>query len=278
MTDTSFMSAIPALTGSNTAFGQRYGERMRRLIVHAANNAPRSVQRSLGPSEMGAECDLQVVGKLVGAPATRHVSDPWASIVGTAIHLWMARALQGENDYLGFVRYLTELRVFPAPDHPGNTDAYDTIENICIDWKALGKTTLYKLKSKGPSRRYFVQLLLYALGCIYLGLPVKRVMLIALPRTESSLEGLYVWDHPFGSDEDIDLILEVLRITEVRKEIAALILEGKMRLEDVPITPDDSECYFCPFYRPQSAHDGSFGCPGTIGHRDLIPSRQNPPG
>lgn len=245
MTAAGFMAATPAMTGSNTPWGMRYGREVRDVIVHTASNAPRSVQRHLGPSELGAACDRQVVGKLIAAGRTNNVADPWPSIVGTAVHAWLAAAFERENERYGMIRYLTELRVAPTPAHPGSTDLYDDWEQAVVDWKILGPTSLSKVRSpSGPSRRYQVQLLLYGAGCRAAGLPVKRVVLCALPRTAANLENMYVWDHPCVPDDEW-LISEVLRVTDVRKEIAAEILAGRMRLSEVPITPDDDECFFC---------------------------------
>ena len=216
---------------------------------------------------MGAACDRQVVGKLTAAGRTNHVADPWPSIVGTAVHAWLAETFEKENRRLGLIRFLTEISVAPTPAHPGHTDLYDDAESAVVDWKILGASTLSKVRSSaGPPRKYQVQLLLYGAGCRALGLPVKRVVLVALPRTASTLDGMYVWDHPI-TPADADMVAEVLRITDVRKEIATEILNGRMRLDQVPITPSDDECFYCPFYRPQSAYDNGRGCPGTIGNR-----------
>ena len=275
-----FMGAIPENPGSNSPWGVRYGRDIRDIIVHTAAHAPRSVQRHLGPSELGEPCHRQIVGKLVATEqpdnpsvaTTNHVSDPWPAIIGTAVHAWFSAMLDHENDYIGFQRYLTELRVAPTPDHPGSTDLYDRLEQAVCDWKILGPTSLAKIRSGHPPRKYYVQLLLYGLGCQLAGLPVRRVVIIACPRTAATLDQMYVWDHPVWSPDDAALLWEVLRVTEVRKKIAEEVLSGRMQINDVPVVPDDTSCFFCPQYRPQSAHDGGPGCSGTIGNRDLVQS------
>lgn len=213
---------------------------------------------------MTGNCDRQVIGKLVGTPRTNHVSDPWPSVVGTAVHAWLALAFQDDNRREGLMRWLTELAVAPHPDYPGHSDLYDAAEQAVVDHKILGPTSLAKVKSPaGPSRRYKVQLLLYGRGAQNMGLPVKRIALAAYPRTASTLDGMYVWEHELCPDDDL-LIDEVLRVTAVRQAVAAQIRAGGMQLSDVPVTPDDDECFFCFLYRPQSAYDGGPGCPGTI--------------
>jgi len=259
-----FMAATPRGLESNSDWGSRYARELRGVINRQASQAPRSRQVHLGPSELGETCDRQVVGKLAGMQRTNHVSDPWPSVVGTAVHAWLAQAFEDENRREGVLRWLTETAVAPHPDYGGHADLYDAQEQAVVDHKVLGATSLNKVKSvKGPSRRYQVQLLLYGAGFRALGLPVKRVVLAAYPRTAATLDGLYVWDRPCRPEDEY-LIRDVLARTEVRKLVAADVASGAMSLNQVPAMPDDDGCFFCPLYRPQSAYDGGPGCPGTV--------------
>lgn len=258
---------LTAQVNGNTPWAQGYAVHVRQLVDRQADRAPRSVQSHLGPSELGEVCDRQVIGKMVGPvfPNTRktnHVSSKWPATIGTAVHAWLAQAFEDENKRIGVQRFLTELRVAPVLQHPGTTDLFDYIEQAVCDHKVLGPTSMAKIKSPaGPPRVYRVQLLLYWLGCLNAGLPARRIAIIAYPRTAPTLDGIYVWEHVPGP-EDIDLLAEVLRITAIRRDIAAAILRGDARIEDVPITPGEN-CFFCPFFRPQAAFDGGPGCPGT---------------
>jgi hypothetical protein len=95
------------------------------------------------------------------------------------------------------------------------------------------------------------------------------VALAAYPRQASSLDGLYVWEHALtGPDgqltaENTALIQEVFAQTAHRQDLAKQLHSGRIQLTDIPLLPDSDECFFCPFYRPQSARDGGAGCPGT---------------
>ncbi len=257
-------NAGPPPVSANVAWAADYGREIKAIIKRQSDRAPRSNQVHLGPSELGSVCDRQVVGKMIAEPGTNHISDGWPAIIGTSVHAWLARALEDENARIGVQRFLAELRVAPVPEHPGTTDVFDYATGIVGDWKVLGETSLAKIQSAdGPSRRYKVQLLLYWLGCLLAGLPATRIALIALPRTAPTLDKMYVWGCEPGPEE-IALLQEVLRVTAVRRQIAARILEGTMHLNQVPITPDSYECFTCPFYRPQAAHDGGPGCPGKL--------------
>lgn len=265
------MATAPRSVSGNSEWASRYAREIRGVIVRQASYAPRSLQVRLGPSELGAPCDRQVVGKLAAVTKTNHVSDPWPSIVGTAVHAWLATACEADNKRERVLRWITEQSVEPAPGYGGHADLYDTFEQAVVDWKILGPTSLSKIKSpEGPPQRYKVQLLLYGRGYRNLGLPVRRVAIAALPRTASTLDSMYIWAHNCGPDDEF-LLNEVLRRTAIRQELAIDVREGRMRLDQVPITPDASECYFCPFYRPSSSYDKGPGCPGmTVPRMSLL--------
>jgi len=260
------MRTAPHALEGNSAWAQRYARELRGVITRQAGFAPRSQQAHLGPSELGEECDRQVAAKFAAVTRTNHVSDPWPSIVGTAVHSWLAQAFNDDNLRENLLRWVTEVTVTPHEDYPGHADLYDAVEAAVIDHKVLGPTSLAKVKSEaGPPRRYVIQLLLYAAGFRALGLPVRRIALAAYPRTAATLDGMYVWERECGP-EDEEIVAEVLARTEIRRMLGAEIAAGRMAMLDVPASPDDDACFFCPFYRPQSAYFPGPGCPGTVVH------------
>jgi hypothetical protein len=260
-TPAAFMKAAPKPLNSNTAWGARYGAEIRRVVQASAAQAPRSLQRHLGPSEIGYACDRRVVAKLAGLPRTNHTQDPWPAILGTAGHAWLESAFRSENDRLGRIRWVPEARVTPIDGHPGTADLYDVDEFACVDHKILGPTSMAKIRSaSGPPRHYQTQLLAYARGFRRLGLPVNRVVILAYPRTSSTLDGLYVWERVYTPADDV-LLDEVAARLDVRKQWAAAVITGSANLMDVPA--DIEDCHFCEQFRPQSARDGGVGCPGN---------------
>ncbi len=265
-----FMAAAPRSVTGSSPWSSRYAAELKRVFLEHAARAPRTLQSHLGPSELGVACDRQVAGKMAALPATNHVVDPWPSIVGTACHAWAEEAFTAANDREGLLRWITEQRVTPHPDHPGTADLYDALEQCVVDHKFLGESPMAKIR-KGWPRHYKVQLLLYGLGYFLMGLPVRRVVLAAYPRTAASIDGLFVRDLDFtGEDGQVlpevaELLTEVFADTTRRRGQADLILGQQIGLMDVPSHPDGDDCYFCPFYRPQSARDGGPGCPGTAG-------------
>ncbi|MGH3717014.1 MAG: hypothetical protein ACRDT4_26675 [Micromonosporaceae bacterium] len=261
-TPVEFMAAAPAPLNGSSPWASRYASELRRVVHEYAARAPRSLQVHLGPSELGHACDRQVVGKMAGVPRTNHVTDPWPSIVGTACHAWAADAFTAWNARHGRPRFVAEQRVYPDDDHPGTADLYDADEQAVVDHKFLGETSMAKVR-KEPPRHYVVQLLLYGRGYRNLGLPVRRVALAAYPRTAGSLDGLYVWEREYTPADD-ELLAEVFQQTAYRARAAELVAASAIDLMQIPATPSDDDCYFCPFYRPQAARDGQAGCPGNV--------------
>jgi hypothetical protein len=274
-----FLAAAPASLNGSSPWAARYAVELRRVLLEHAARAPRTLQQHLGPSELGVECDRQVAGKMAALPATNHVLDPWPSMVGTACHAYAADAFTEDNLRSGLLRWVAEQKVTPHPEHPGTADLYDASEQAVVDHKFLGQSSMSKIR-KGlipdlalmalKPRKYVVQLLLYGLGYYLMGLPVKRVVLAAYPRTAATLDGLYVWETSFTDDagnllpEVVALLGQVLNVdTPRRRQMANLILNG-LPLMQIPAVPDADECYFCPFYRPQAARDSGPGCPGSV--------------
>lgn len=263
-------AAAPAMSGSSP-WAQRYANMAKAVVRDYAELMPRNLQEHLGPSEIGVECDRQVVSKLVGAPKTNHVVDVWPSFVGTALHVAEAAAFDAWNVRNGELRFVTETRVYPDDEHSGTADLYDAKERAVVDHKNLGETTMAKLRNVGPPIHYIVQLLAYGRGYRKLGLPVDRVAIAAWPRTGSSLDGLYVWDRPYSAADD-ELLDSVFGQMQTRRLMADLVRRGLLRLDQVPVTPSDDGCYFCDFYRPESARDGGPGCPGNRAIQPQQPS------
>jgi len=274
MSPEDFMAAAPKSVSGNTSWASRYAADIRRAWMEHAAQAPRTLQQHLGPSELGVECDRQVAGKFAALPATNHVVDPWPSIRGRALHTEAEDVFTADNRRTGQLRWLTEQRVTPHPDHPGTADLYDAVEKAVVDHKFLGESSMAKIR-KEPPRKYRAQLFLYGLGYYLLGLPVTRIAVAAYPATAGSLEGLYVWEHRFSDEtgqiapEVNELLTTVFSDTARRRTQAEDIVAGRATLLDIPAEPSNDECYFCPFYRPQAAKDGGVGCPGTSGKAAL---------
>lgn len=275
-------TASPLLNmNGNDAWAQRYSQELREVVIRYADRLPRNMQRHLGPSELGHLCDRQLVGKMagvsLGAGGTNHMHDPWASMVGTAIHAFLEEAFQWEDKRLieqefAFTgRWLTEKRVIPDPGntqpHPGTADLYDARTKTLSDHKCQSEGVRDKLRRSGPPHHYFMQMLLYAVGYMHEGFDVQRVCLVSWPRTKSTLDDMYCWEHVI-TPEDIALVVDLIEKTEVRERLASLVVSGEVDFWEIPALPSESDCQYCPFFRPDAATNPNVkGCPGTAGTR-----------
>lgn len=167
------------------------------VIEDAITNHPRSLQTTIGPSEIGTECDHCLAAKLAGWREVRDGS-PWLPTVGTAVHTWIEEKafLRQAFDSFGRPRYLMERKVavgdIDGVEVTGSTDLVDLVRGMTWDWKIVGKTTLTSAKA-GPSQRYKVQQMLYARGWRRLGVLITHVGIAYLPRNEVSLRKAVLW-------------------------------------------------------------------------------------
>jgi hypothetical protein len=232
------------------------------LMLHEMTR-PRSMQRELGPSELGTPCQRQIAYKLAGV-APMDASEPaWAPWQGTNVHTGMEELLTWWNDNLSASlvaeygpRWVIEddLIIDDEGEIPGHGDAYDAWRQEVVDWKYVGATALGKLqraqRAGKPLREhvtqdYRVQAHLYGKGHARKGRTVKAVRLVLLARSwkfDDSAE----WVEPY--DERIaDWAIE--RYRTIRNTVAPLALSETVT-EDVAkyVAPAPGEaCGFCSF-------------------------------
>lgn len=243
-------------------------EDIRSLIRAADANKPRSLQRALGPSEVGHMCERRLAYGQVAArrpsntpkqAGLNRFSDPLSAIMGTAMHAWLEDAVRSANEQLGRVRWIPEQRVEIRPGLAGTCDLYDADTLSVLDWKVPGKTRHDKYKKYGPSNTYRAQAHLYGAGYQRsFGLPVKYVGIVFLSRT-GGLRDTFLWREEYNQA----LVDEVLaRLDRVDIHIAEKhLMTDPKRFLQVPITPDGDCSATCPWYSPVP-DDSGYQCPG----------------
>lgn len=228
-------------------------------IYWADANTARSIQRHIGPSEIGTDCPREVAFKLAGTPEAGQGVDPWFAVMGTAVHEWLSFALdeyqkivlgrEGENR-----RWLVEQRVRIEHDEfglSGNTDVFDRDRLEVIDYKLFGNDALKNLRENGPTTTYRVQAHTYGKGWRQRGYDVKSVAIVGLPRS-SFLRNMHIWSEPF--DESIaDAALS--RVALIERGV-----KGGIQPERFPTS--GGHCQFCHHFRKGLPAD-STGCPGV---------------
>jgi len=236
---------------------------MRTALKDYDDNRPRSMQTTLGPSELGTPCQRQIAYKLSGA--TRQVinAPKWAAMQGTAMHALMEDVLGFHNGQLGRPRWVIEQRVDVDDEIGGAGDAYDADHALVVDWKYVGVTTLRKVRRKTvPVEQlvtpdYRVQAHLYGYGHERAGRPVRWVRLVLLARSHD-YDDSAEWTERYRPEI---AIAALDRYYATQDLVAALGLPGSGLFGAVPARPGDA-CQWCEFRRPGLAADAS-GCPGN---------------
>lgn len=242
------------------------GKELVHIITEAIANHPRSLQKVIGPSEVGHPCARRIGYKLLGAPDLNpNQGVPWKPFIGTAVHeknesIFDRWNLDHDTGH-GQERWLLEHRVnvgeIGGVEVWGSADVYDRVTATVIDWKIVGPAPLKDYKRKGPGPQYRSQAHLYGRGFVRAGLPVDTVMVVFLPRNDE-LDKAHIWHEPYSEQVALDALQ---RANGIHATTAAL---GPQALPVLPTA--DAYCYRCPFYRHGSI-DLVQGCPGDDASR-----------
>lgn len=223
------------------------------VIEWHERNAPRSLQKELGPSEVGHPCLRHLGYKFLDVPRcnTQFGRDVLPSALGSAFHARLEHHFLAENIRLGEERYLTELRVEPWPGLTGSLDLYDLRRGAVRDWKILGDASFRKFK-KAPSLTYRRQGQLYGRGMERAGYDVREVSIVAIPKA-GTLAGMHVYREDYNP--------KVAEMLEARWwEFVGNIDDFKAeqhpeRVHWLPtLTPDQADaCRVCPWFDKNAA-------------------------
>lgn len=230
-------------------------------VKHAAANAPRSLQAAPGPSELGTPCVRRLAYKTLDwEPKPNSDTDPWASIIGTSVHTWMASIYENENRKLARTfdagRYLIEHRITLPGGIQGSCDLYDRAMQTVIDWKVTSPDNLRKYRLNGPGQQYRTQAHLYALGLQLEGAEPEDVAIVFLPRG-GRIDGLHVWAEPY----DPQVAVEALRRYQAVRQFHISLDPENHPARWALLPTADAYCTYCPWFLPGSS-DLSRGCPG----------------
>lgn len=231
------------------------------LIEDSIKNAPRSLQKRIGPSEIGTDCDHCLAAKLAGWE-TVEPEIAWLPFIGTCVHEHYERLFTELNTIeernTGTPAFLTERTVtvgqLDGVDITGSTDLYMpdqagfAEQGMTVDWKIVGKTTLDEAKRLGrPSQRYIVQAMLYARGWNNAGYPTSHVSVYFQPRNAMSLrrDGFF-WIAPYDERIALDALDRAQTILNTLHALEAISLEARDNW--ISSQPRASHCWDCPKY------------------------------
>ena len=206
-------------------------------------NQPRSQQISLGPSDLGIECQRQLGYKIAGIRGFNH-GDPLPGFVGSSLHARLEDVIKAYAKDYG-ERWMIERRVHVTPLISGSADLVRP--PLVLDIKSAGKDVIDKARKEGPSAKYLTQINLYAYGLNREGIKIDQVALAFVPRA-GWLKDVYVWAAPYDEKiarkalERLHIITESLR--------AMNIMDNPARWEQVPATPGFG-CQWCSHFNKE---------------------------
>lgn len=232
------------------------------IILWNERTSPRSLQASIGPSEVGNPCDRRIAYRLVNTPKVNIWSDPWPAIVGTAIHKWLEVAVQRYQRETGCQEWLTEISVQPDPLVRGSSDLFHIPSGTVVDYKSTSADTIRKLrKGDPPTTAYKTQINLYGRGHVLAGRRVEKVALLYYPRS-GWLDDAFVWEHDYQPE-----VAEaaIKRMYDIGFKVLDLDVENHPeRFGEIPVTAGDN-CVWCPMFNRDldgTATASTKGCPG----------------
>jgi uncharacterized Zn finger protein (UPF0148 family) len=235
---------------------------MTKIIKWADSHSPRSLQTNLGPSELGSPCDRRLGYRMAGTPECNNNRDPWAAIVGTAIHKWLEDATNRWCTAHANTDWVTEKGIEISEVVSSHPDLFNVPKGMVIDHKSVSADRMKEVRKDGPPIGHQVQVHTYGYAYERLGYKVNTVGLAFYPRS-GWLRHMFVWTAPY----DRNVAERALaRPPSVAAQLVGLgVLDNPHRWEQVPAVPGN-DCGWCPWYNPnRTAEQGASeqGCPGT---------------
>lgn len=261
LTHASCLMVEPVEDESNS-FSEILRHRLTEIIMWQAARAPRSLQANIGPSEIGSPCDRQIAYRIAGTPEVNLRQDPWAGIIGTAIHRWLQEAVQAwihDRSEFEPQRLFTEIELNLGDLITGHCDLYDAETETVIDWKTVGPNALKDVEAGRISVGYMIQTQVYGYMFAQQNIPVKRVSLVFIPRA-SSLNRLRVWSALY---DPTVAQAAFARLSRIATEVMRLNLLNKSHTWAEVSAEGGDHCGFCPMFQAHRvAPADATGCPG----------------
>lgn len=232
---------------SVTAWQQpaRYEDKFFDLIEAGMANDERSLQKRIGPSGLGTDCIHCLACAIFQIPKPENPREIWNQAVGHACHAWMEGRLHDANTAAGRTLYHPERKVYVGDIGPdritGSADCYDVDEQVVVDWKFPGDTTMAKVRKGNITSTYKKQPHLYGLGYENEGFDVRGVMVLFIPRNDRTVR----FSHPYKVAYDRTLAEDTMARAQALYDL--VIRDGGPQ-EVIPRLRRDPACYDCTRY------------------------------
>lgn len=242
------------------------------IIESSILNQPRTLQKKIGPSEIGTECTRCLTLKLGGVEEERDVA--WLTWVGSAVHAYLENTFAVKNIELGEKRFLIEERVHVGDVNnvpvTGKMDLFDLWTAGLTDWKIVGKSTLDKVMAYGPAPVYRAQSHLYGEGSTRRGLDCDNIRIAFLPRNAPSLDYAFIFEESYKPEI---AQAAIMRADFIAREIAMYGLD--VVLESAPEHQGEYSCEHYGFKSVGTWQQNSKGARYPQGRVTRVPQSQH---
>lgn len=254
------LSLTPTVTGPDMASQEETMRLVRGIIETTIRTQPRSLQRRIGPSEIGDPCTHCLAAKLAGWEKNEPTV-AWIPFIGTAVHAYLERIFTELNDDeikhgntpVALCEQTVTVGEIGGVPITGSTDLFlpnqidASREGMTVDWKIVGDSTLSRVKRTGdPGRKYVVQAHLYARGWNHAGHPTSHVCVYFMPRNKPTLDAGYVWIAPYDERIATDALE---RANRLKRNLDALeTVSTEVRDQWISGLDRDPTCWDCKKY------------------------------
>jgi hypothetical protein len=240
-----FQFAFPQRSdGITSQLGVDLKDEFSEMIKWSEANRPRSLQTSIGPSQLGDPCDRKFGYLMAGVPAVvTSGGDPWPAFVGSAIHSRLEDVVRKWQQAKGGDWEMEE-RVQASNMVTGRYDLYSRSRRLLVDAKSAGPDMLEKVRKNGPPNNYLVQIMTYGHALIKAGKPVDNVAFLFVPRS-GWLRSMFVWTAAYDPKKAAEGLSRPDRMGKVLTDLD--VLNFPQRWEQVPAEPSYL-CEWCPWH------------------------------
>lgn len=235
------------------------------IIESALTNQPRSLQKRIGPSELGVPCDRRIGYHLGGVPKVNDRGVAWKPAVGSALHESFADIIArheiarfADGDDATTTRHHVEERVSVGmvgdTEITGSCDWFDEHRGALWDFKFATRNRIREVfQPNGPGDQYRAQCHLYGRGFARAGYDVRTVGLIVMTR-DGEFSDRWVWSEPYDEQVAIETLERASSIA-----LAVDLLGPDFTIPTLPTA--DAWCNFCPWHKANTT-TLSRSCPG----------------
>lgn len=220
------------------------------LLSYMIKHQPRSMQRIIGPSEIGTDCIHCLCCKLAQVPK-RDEGTFWASFIGSSCHKHVESLLRAFQHANKLDRFMIESKI-----HVGNIgdqqiwgscDLFDKQTKMVVDWKFVSLNRIKQFRQGNIPKQYQIQANLYAKGLNDAGIECETVSVCFLPRTEHTWGEKIWWIRPYNKSLALEGLERANKYWEQIRNIRATQGEEGL-LEFLDSLPRVADCFDCVKY------------------------------